>query len=73
MKFRTHQRYPVATHWAEASFSRRIRSDDGDLALEPNLKIADSAAANADPRQRMAAMNIEIAAFAQKSSRSEFV
>ena len=44
-----------------------------DLALEPNLKLADRAAIHADPRQRMPAMNIEIAACAQKSRGSEFV
>ena len=63
----------VAAHRAQVSFRRRMRSDDSDLALEPNLKLADRAATPADPRRRMPAMNIEIVACAQKSSGSEFV
>jgi hypothetical protein len=63
---------PCRCSWGTGFFRRRLRSDGSDLAEEPNLKIADGAAANAGLRQRIPAMNIGIATCAQKSRRSRF-
>jgi len=63
---------PCRCSWGTGFFRRHISSDDSDLTLEPNLELADGAAANAGLRQRIPAMNIGIATCAQKSRRSRF-
>jgi hypothetical protein len=57
-KDRTRQGHPVAVHQAPASIRCRIKSDDGYLALDPNLKIANSTLIDAYPHWETALSNI---------------
>jgi hypothetical protein len=56
-KGRTHQRHSIASHQTPASIRRWIKSDEGYLALNPNLKIADSALTDAFPHWKIALLN----------------